>query len=90
VRFNVKIFLALLAGMIFAAMPPLNWWLTHKVDPGLGARIADLATMFIASSAWKDLWSPDLTTAGMAAARGAALAVIYYAVGHARFAQRDL
>lgn len=78
------------AGILFVASHWLGFWLRHHSGPDTLGRIADLGTMMLAPSLWRDLWSPDLSLAGMAAARGALLAVVYFAIGHAWFVRRDL
>lgn len=77
------------AGLV-GAMPIAAYWLDLHVGLSLPGRLADLAGLFIATTAWSDFWATDLPTFGAAAARSVVLAVVYYSLGHAVFARRDL
>lgn len=78
------------AGGLFVGMHVLAAWLRDKAGlDGMG-RLADLGTLFLPPGLWLELWSTEPGAAAMAALRGAALAVVYYAIGHARFVRRDL
>jgi len=78
------------AGSVVFAMPLAAFWLHLKSGTDLLGRLADLAGMFLATTAWADFWSTDLTVFGGAAVRSLVLAVVYYSVGHAVFARRNL
>jgi ABC-type transport system involved in multi-copper enzyme maturation permease subunit len=78
------------AGALVAAMPITAALLAEYAGVDAVGRIADIAGMFIATTAWADFWSPDLVTFGGAVVRSIVLAVVYYALGHAIFARKDL
>lgn len=78
------------AGAMMAAMPITAAILDHYAGADVVGRIADLAGMFIATTAWTDFWSTDTLTFAGAVIRSLVLSVIYYALGHAVFARRDL
>ncbi|MES2639813.1 MAG: hypothetical protein V4850_10030 [Myxococcota bacterium] len=78
------------AAGILLAMPIAAYWLAESAGITVIGRLADLAGMFIATSAWVDFWSLDLATFGGAVARSVVLAVLYYSLGHVVFARRDL
>lgn len=78
------------AAGVLLAMPIAAHWLQESVDVSLLGRLADLAGMFIATTAWTDFWSLDPGTFAGAVVRSIVLAVIYYSLGHVVFARRDL
>ncbi len=64
--------------------------LDDYAGPTTMGRIADIARLFFASTAWQDLWSLDGSVLTGAVGRCVILAVAYYAIGHLRFGTRDL
>jgi hypothetical protein len=66
----------------------------HQLDVRTGdtfvGRLADLGRQFIATGIWPDLWSLRAEEVTGGVLRCVVLAVVYYAVGHARFGRRDL
>lgn len=78
------------AAGVLLAMPIGAHWLAEAAGTTLVGRLADLAGMFIATTAWPDFWSLDLATFSGAVARSVVLAILYYALGHVVFARRDL
>jgi ABC-type transport system involved in multi-copper enzyme maturation permease subunit len=78
------------AGSVIFAMPLAAFWLHLKSGTDLLGRLADLAGMFIATTAWTDFWSTDPSVFAAAAVRSVVLAVVYYSLGHVIFARRNL
>ncbi len=78
------------AAGVLLGMPIAAHWLGEQAGVTLLGRLADLAGLFIATTAWTDFWSPDPGVLGGAVARSVVLAVVYYSLGHVIFARRDL
>ncbi len=79
-----------LATGAFLALPITGYYLDVFAKGEVAERAADLLRLFVATTLWAPLWSLDPGTALVAVAHCGVLAVVYYAVGHARLAVRDL
>lgn len=79
-----------LAAAVLFGMPILANQLDRLAGVDLVGRLCDMAGLFLATSNWVDLWSPDPATAGTAALRGLVLGILYFSVGFWRFNGRDL
>lgn len=75
---------------LLLGMPMLAWQLHERTDTSVLGRLADLANLFLATNTWPDFWATDPGDLAMATGRSLALAVLYYALGHAVFARRNL
>lgn len=78
------------AAVAYMAMQIGAALLDDYAGPSTLGRVADIARLFFASTAWQDLWSLDASVLAGAVGRCVILAVAYYAVGHIRFGTRDL
>ncbi len=78
------------ATLAFFGMPALNAILTFKAGPGFVGQVCDLLTLAIPTRYWNEFWSTDPSVLAFASGRSVLLAVVFFAVGFARFQRRDL
>lgn len=78
------------AALTFCAMPVAGAILKHWSGPDALGRVCDLLLMAIPMRYWTEFWSTDLTVQLTATGRSLILAMLFFALGFARFQRRDL
>lgn len=79
-----------LASLTFFFMPMAAAVLKHWSGPDTLGRICDMLILAIPTRYWADFWSTNSSDLAFASGRSVLLAVVFFALGFARFQRRDL